>query len=75
VARSRAEGALGVAKPLQHLCALLGLLDPVTADPQGDWFTFEKGASKTSGGDGWADLFSLDFLLVSSSYVLQPAWQ
>ena len=39
------------------LCALLGLLDPVSADPQGDWFTFEKGASKTSGGDGWADVW------------------
>jgi type II restriction/modification system DNA methylase subunit YeeA len=39
------------------LCALLGVLDPVTADPQGEWFTFEKGASKTSGGDGWADVW------------------
>lgn len=39
------------------LCALLGLLDPVTADPQGEWFTFEKGASKTTGGDGWADVW------------------
>lgn len=39
------------------LCALLGLLDPVSADPQGEWFTFEKGASKTTGGDGWADVW------------------
>jgi hypothetical protein len=39
------------------LCALLGLADPVTADPQGEWFTFEKGASKTSGGEGWADVW------------------
>ena len=39
------------------LCALLGVLDPVAADPQGEWFTFEKGASKTSGGDGWADVW------------------
>jgi type II restriction/modification system DNA methylase subunit YeeA len=39
------------------LCALLGVLDPVSADPQGDWFTFEKGASKTTGGDGWADVW------------------
>ncbi len=39
------------------LCALLGLLDPVSADPQGEWFTFEKGANKTSGGDGWADVW------------------
>jgi type II restriction/modification system DNA methylase subunit YeeA len=39
------------------LCALLGVIDPVSADPQGDWFTFEKGASKTSGGEGWADVW------------------
>ena len=36
------------------LCTLLGIDDPVTADPTGDWFTFEKGASKTTGGEGWA---------------------
>jgi hypothetical protein len=39
------------------LCALLGVLDPVSADPTGEWFTFEKGASKTSGGEGWADVW------------------
>ena len=39
------------------LCALLGLPDPATADPKGEWFTFEKGASKTSGGEGWADVW------------------
>ena len=31
------------------LCALLGVIDPVTADPTGAWFTFEKGASKHYG--------------------------
>jgi type II restriction/modification system DNA methylase subunit YeeA len=39
------------------LCRLLGIDDPVTADPKGDWFTFERGASKTSGGEGWADVW------------------
>jgi hypothetical protein len=39
------------------LCALLGIEDPVSADPKGDWFTFERGASKTSGGEGWADVW------------------
>jgi hypothetical protein len=34
------------------LCALLGHDDPVTADPIGEWFTFEKGVTKTGGGDG-----------------------
>lgn len=39
------------------LCALLGIDDPVSADPKGEWFTFERGASKTSGGEGWADVW------------------
>ncbi|MDR2188797.1 MAG: class I SAM-dependent DNA methyltransferase, partial [Azonexus sp.] len=39
------------------LCALLGVDDPITADPKGDWFTFEKGATKTGGGEGWADVW------------------
>ena len=39
------------------LCALLGVLDPVSADPVGEWFAFEKGAQKTGGGDGWADVW------------------
>ncbi len=39
------------------LCALLGVVDPIAADPKGEWFTFEKGANKTSGGNGWADVW------------------
>lgn len=39
------------------LCRLLDIDDPVTADPKGEWFTFEKGATKTSGGEGWADVW------------------
>ncbi len=39
------------------LCALLGLQDPISEDPKGDFFTFEKGATKTSGGEGWADVW------------------
>jgi len=39
------------------LCRLLDIDDPITADHKGDWFTFEKGASKTSGGEGWADVW------------------
>ncbi|MEQ9504801.1 MAG: class I SAM-dependent DNA methyltransferase [Hyphomonas sp.] len=42
------------------LCHLLGLADPVTADPAGEWFTFEKGASKSGGGEGWADVWRKD---------------
>lgn len=39
------------------LCRMLGLDDPIGADPKGESFTFEKGASKTSGGEGWADVW------------------
>lgn len=39
------------------LCRLLEVDDPTTADPAGDWFTFEMGASKTGGGEGWADVW------------------
>ncbi len=42
------------------LCRLLDIPDPTTADPKGDWFTFEKGASKTTGGEGWADVWRKD---------------
>jgi len=39
------------------LCALLGESTPTDADPLGDWFAFEKGARKTGGGQGWADVW------------------
>ena len=39
------------------LCRLLGLKPPLEEDPRGEWFTFEKGAKKTGGGDGWADVW------------------
>jgi SAM-dependent methyltransferase len=39
------------------LCRLLGVDDPISVDPKGEWFTFEKGATKTSGGEGWADVW------------------
>src|ERR1039458_9017519 len=39
------------------LCAMIGEPTPTDADPDGNWFTFEKGARKTGGGDGWADVW------------------
>ena len=38
------------------LCRLLGQSTPNDADPTGDFYAFEKGAAKTAGGDGWADV-------------------
>jgi DNA (cytosine-5)-methyltransferase 1 len=39
------------------LCALLEIESPALADPRHEWFTFEKGASKATGGSGWADVW------------------
>ncbi len=39
------------------LCHLIGESTPAEADPEGTWYTFEKGASKAGGGDGWADVW------------------
>jgi hypothetical protein len=44
----------------QHFIDLCRLLDeptPAEADPDGAWYSFERGASKLSGGDGWADVW------------------
>jgi len=39
------------------LCRLLGEPTPAEADPKGEWYCFEKGASKLGGGEGWADVW------------------
>ena len=40
-----------------NLCRLLGEETPVEADPDQEWYRFEKLARKDSGGDGWADVW------------------
>ena len=40
-----------------QLCRLLDIPEPAMADPQGEWFTFEKGVKKTGGSQGWADVW------------------
>ena len=39
------------------LCRLLGQKTPAEDDPLGERYCFERGASKTGGGDGWADVW------------------
>ena len=39
------------------LCRLLGESTPAHADPKGDFYCFERGATKTTGGEGWADVW------------------
>lgn len=42
------------------LCRLLGEPTPAEADPLGEHYCFERGAAKTGGGDGWADVWRKD---------------
>lgn len=39
------------------LCTLLNVPAPVAVDKEGSFYTFEKGATKTSGGQGFADVW------------------
>ena len=39
------------------LCRLLGQQTPIAADPSGNDYAFEKGASRATGGRGWADVW------------------
>jgi hypothetical protein len=39
------------------LCHLLGEPTPAEADPTGASYCFERGATKTTGGEGWADVW------------------
>lgn len=43
------------------LCRLVGHPTPREADPEHTWFTYEYGASKASGGEGWADAWKKGF--------------
>lgn len=43
------------------LCEVVGHGKPAELDPEGDSFTFEKGAAKYGGGRGWADVWKRGF--------------
>ena len=43
------------------LCEILGHGKPAELDPEGDFFTFERGAAKYGGGRGWADVWKRGF--------------
>jgi type II restriction/modification system DNA methylase subunit YeeA len=43
------------------LCRMLGHETPAQADSDGVWFTFERGADKSTGGQGWADVWKKGF--------------
>lgn len=39
------------------LCRVLGEPTPAEIDPAGDFYCFERGATKSTGGEGWADVW------------------
>jgi len=43
------------------LCNVFQHPTPAEADPLGEWFSFEKGAEKQGGGQGWADVWKRGF--------------
>jgi hypothetical protein len=43
------------------LCELLGQPKPTDVDPDGTWYTFEKGVSNDTGGQGFADVWRRGF--------------
>ncbi|MBZ5612790.1 MAG: N-6 DNA methylase [Acidobacteriia bacterium] len=43
------------------LCEILGQPTPATVDQEGNTYTFEKGVTKTSGGNGFADVWMRNF--------------
>jgi len=55
-ANTRPERAAYV-EHFNDLCALLSEATPNEADPEGLSYAFEKGATKTTGGRGWADVW------------------
>jgi hypothetical protein len=54
--RSTATEQAAAQEHFIDLCNLLGQPTPNT-DPDAEDYAFEKGATKTSGGDGWADVW------------------
>ena len=44
-----------------NLCEILGQPCPADVDQEGNTYTFEKGVTKTSGGDGFADVWMRGF--------------
>jgi type II restriction/modification system DNA methylase subunit YeeA len=42
------------------ICELLSQPKPAEVDPDGSWYTFERGVQKIEGGRGWADVWMRD---------------
>jgi hypothetical protein len=55
--QSRLKERSAAQSHFNDLCHALHVPTPTEADPNGTFYTFEKGAEKASGGDGWADVW------------------
>ncbi len=55
--RSKLKESAAAQSHFNDLCRMLGHPTPAKADPEGATFTFEKGVSKRTGGQGWADVW------------------
>ncbi|MBK1642540.1 hypothetical protein CKO12_11755 [Chromatium okenii] len=60
IAKWQATTLKGRSAAQEHFIDLCRLLDeptPAESDPTGAFYCFERGAKKTTGGDGWADVW------------------
>ena len=57
------------------LCRLLGEQTPNEADPSGEDYAFEKGATKTTGGQGWADVWKRRPVRLGIQGSSTPTWE
>jgi hypothetical protein len=55
--RSEVKERSGYQEHFIDICRLIGHATPVEEDPSGTRFTYEAGAAKQSGGQGWADVW------------------
>ena len=57
---SRSPSAARCQQHFLDLCELLGQPKPAEADPDGTWYTFEKGVQTSEDKKGWADVWMRD---------------
>ena len=56
-AKSRLSERSSYQQHFLDLCRMLGQPAPADLDPEGDFYTFEKGVEKSGGGKGFADVW------------------
>ena len=55
--RAKLSESAGSQEHFIDICRLVGQATPAEADPNGDFFTFEKSLKKQTGGTGFADVW------------------